>query len=99
VTGAYGKPYTTAFTWTCTVLSLSQVRDAYIANYARSVVQETKNARVIDLPLPMPSGKDVKRGDYIVVGPDYFQVLDLDNNSTYQFQRTAYCQFVEGGAV
>jgi hypothetical protein len=62
-------------------------------------VQATKNPRVILLPLPMPTGKDVLRGDVIVSGGQDFQVLDTDNTTTYAYQRVCFAQLVEGGTI
>jgi hypothetical protein len=94
-----GEPYTALANHYCTVLSLSQVKDAYLNSFSKEMVQSTKNPRVILLPLPIPNGVEMQRYDYIVVGSDRFSVLDLDNNSSYQFARVCFCQYVEGSTI
>ena len=98
-THVVGAPWTLVTAHTCTVLNASQVKDAYLESFAKSLVQATKNPRIILMGLPIPNSAEVKRDDYIVVGSDRYKVLDTDNNSTYQYQRVLFCQWVEGSTV
>lgn len=98
-TKVVGAPYTTLTTHTCTVLTLGEVTDPFIESYARQVLQMTKQPRVILLPLPIPNNKEIDQGDYIIVGSDRFLVVNTGTNGTYQYQRVAYCQWVEGSTV
>ena len=96
VTKVVGKPYVNLTDHLCTVLTPGQITNPFMASYLQSVTQDTKNARVILMPMPIPSSVNIRRNDYVKIGALAFSVLDLGDNMTWQFQRVLYCQYVEG---
>lgn len=96
VTKVVGKPFINLTNHTCTVLTPAQITNPFMTSYLQSVTQDTKNARIILMPLPIPNSVSIHRNDYVMIGTQVFSVLDLGDNMTYQFQRILYCQYVEG---
>ncbi len=91
-------PYTLVTAHMCTVLLITAIPQPYVAAYFAQSGIQTRNARVVLVPLPIPGGKTVKRGDYIVASGMAYHVEDLANEQTYRYQLVTYCQYVEGFA-